>query len=162
MSKRLVATWGLLMSISLITQKANLVICTPFAGTPLSFFFDGLNQLELGYPGEAEKILAHIDGLQPKIQLPERVRIELLNYQMKVFLARKERDQAITYLEEAANASFSLGSERHLQEAFALFRQMQTIWRHEPQVQRLTDLFLREGALDRLERLLDDPPMLCR
>jgi hypothetical protein len=48
------------------------------------------------------------EGLQPKIQLSERVRIELLNYQMKVFLARKERDQAITYLEEAAKASFSL------------------------------------------------------
>ncbi len=46
-------------------------------------------------------------------------------------------------LEEAAKASFSPGSERHLQEAFALLRQMQTIWRHEPQVQRLTDLFLR-------------------
>lgn len=106
-------------------------------------FFDGLNQLDLGHPHEAEKILARIDGLQPKMQLPERVRIELLNYQIKVFLALKEREQASAYLEEAANASFSIGSERHFQEAFALYRQMQKIWTHEPQIQQLADLFIR-------------------
>ncbi len=97
-----------------------------------SRFFDGLNQLELGYPDEAEKILARIDGLRPKIQISERVRIELLNYQMKVFLALKERDQAITYLEEAAKASFSPGSERHLQEAFALLRHLSVETEHFP------------------------------
>lgn len=106
-------------------------------------FFDGLNQLDRGHPYEAEKILARIDGLQPKMQLPERVRIELLNYQIKVFLALKKRELASAYLEEAANASFSIGSERHFQEAFALYRQMQNIWMHEPQVQQLADLFIR-------------------
>jgi DNA-binding SARP family transcriptional activator len=106
-------------------------------------FFDGLNQLDLGQPHEAEKILARIDGLQPKMQLPERVRIELLNYQIKVFLALKKKEQASAYLEEAANASFSIGSERHFQESFALYRQMQKIWKHEPQVEQLADLFVR-------------------
>jgi DNA-binding SARP family transcriptional activator len=106
-------------------------------------FFDGLNRLDLGEPHEAEKILARIDGLQPKLQLPERVRIELLNYQIKVFLALKEREKASTYLGEAANAAYSLGSERHFQEAFALYRRMQKIWVYDPQVQQLADLFFR-------------------
>ena len=106
-------------------------------------FFDGLNRLDLGEPHEAEKILAQIDGLQPKLQLPERVRIELLNYQVKVFLALKEKEKASAYLEEAAKASFAIGSERHFQEAFALYRQMQKIWVRDPQVQQLADLFIR-------------------
>jgi DNA-binding SARP family transcriptional activator len=106
-------------------------------------FFDGLNHLDLGEPAEAEKILARIDGLQPKIQLPERVRIELLNYQIKVFLALRKKEQASTYLEEAANASFAIGSERYFQNAFALYRQMQNLWKHEPEVQQLADLFVR-------------------
>lgn len=106
-------------------------------------FFDGLNHLSLDDPEGAEIILSRIDGLQPKIQLPERVRIELLNYQVKVFLALRKKEQATIYLEEAANASFAIGSERHFQDAFALYRQMQHLWKYESEVQQLADLFIR-------------------
>lgn len=106
-------------------------------------FFDGLNRLDLGEPREAEEILGRIDGLYPKMPLPERVRIELLNYQIKVFLALKEQEQASAYLEESANASWSIGSERHFQDAFSLYRQMQKIWRYDPHVRQLADLFTR-------------------
>lgn len=106
-------------------------------------FFDGLNHLELGRPLEAEKVLARIDGLQPKIQIPERVRIELLNYQVEVFMTLRYMEQACTYLEAAVHAAMAIGSERRFQEALRLFRQMQQIWPYESQIQRLGDLFAR-------------------
>jgi DNA-binding SARP family transcriptional activator len=106
-------------------------------------FFDGLNYLDLDQPLEAEKILARIDGLNPKIQLPERVRIELLNYQVEVFTTLKSMEQACAYLEAAAQAAVKIGSKRHFQDSFTLFRQMQKTWRNESRVQDLADLFIR-------------------
>lgn len=106
-------------------------------------FFDGLNHLELGRPLEAEKILARIDGLQPKMQIPERIRIELLNYQVEVFITLRYMEQACTYVEAAVKAAMAIGSERRFQEALTLFRQMQQIWPHESQIRRLGDLFAR-------------------
>jgi len=106
-------------------------------------FFDGLNYLGFGQPQEAAKILARIDGLKPNIPLPERVRIELLNYQIAAFIALNAMEQACTYLEAATEAARSVGSERHFRDAFSLFHQMQKRWRHEPHVQDLADLFVR-------------------
>lgn len=106
-------------------------------------FFDGLNHLDFGQPQKAEKILARIDGLQPKMPLPERVRVELLNYQIAVFLALNALEQACAYLEASTEAARAIGSERHFRDAFALFQRMQKTWRNAPQVRQLADLFLR-------------------
>jgi tetratricopeptide (TPR) repeat protein len=106
-------------------------------------FFDGLNYLNFGQSQKAEKVLEKIDGLQPKIQIPERVRIELLNYQIEVFTALRRMDQACAYLEASVKASLAIGSEKRFQEAFKLFKQMQHLWFYEPRVQRLSSLFMR-------------------
>lgn len=105
-------------------------------------FFDALNHLDFGQPREAKDILARIDGLESKTQLPERVRIELLNYQVAVFMTLNAMEQACTSLEVATEAAHSIGSKRHLQESFKLFHQMQRKWSYESQVQALGDLFL--------------------
>ncbi|EFH80275.1 helix-turn-helix transcriptional regulator [Ktedonobacter racemifer] len=116
-------------------------------------FFDGLNYLEMNQPRKAEEILGSIDGLHPKIQIPERVRIELLKYQVEVFLALNSMEQACVYLEAAAKASLVIGSQRHFQESFHLFLQMQQKWKMEPQIQQLADLFLRERLLNQTKSL---------
>jgi transcriptional regulator with XRE-family HTH domain len=105
-------------------------------------FFDGLNYLNLGLPREAEKILARIDGLHPKMQIPARVRVELLNYQIEVFTALQDMEQACTYLETAAQAALVIGSERHLQDSSSLFQRMKVTWPNERKVQQLEDLFV--------------------
>ncbi len=104
--------------------------------------FDGLNYLYLGQPYEAEKILARIDGLHPKMQIPVRVRVELLNYQIEVFIALQNMEQACTYLEEAVQAAREIGSARHLQESASLFQQMKVAWPHERKVWQLECLFV--------------------
>jgi transcriptional regulator with XRE-family HTH domain len=106
-------------------------------------FFEGLNYLELSQPYEAEKVFAKIDGFQPKIQLPERVRVELLNYQIETFIALQYMEQACRYLELAVSASYSLASRKRLQESLGLFQQMQQIWPYEQLVKQLEGLFIR-------------------
>lgn len=106
-------------------------------------FFDGLMHLDFKRPCEAEKIFARIDGLQPKIQLPEKARIELLNYQAETFIVLRNMEQACAYLEAAVQASKMLGSVIRFQEASTVFQQMQSIWHNEPRIQNLADLFMR-------------------
>ncbi|HEU5377410.1 MAG TPA: hypothetical protein VFV38_18465 [Ktedonobacteraceae bacterium] len=105
-------------------------------------FFDGLNYLELGQPREAEKVFAQIDGLQPKISIPARVRVELLNYQVETFIALKEVEKACLYIQSAANDAYGIGSEKRFAEAKKLFANMQELWPHEPRVKQLEEIFV--------------------
>jgi tetratricopeptide (TPR) repeat protein len=103
--------------------------------------WDGLNQLELNQPQRAERIFTQLDVLAPTLQIPERIRVELLNYRAKVFSAVQNMEQACTYLEVAINASVELHSERRLRESFIIFQHVRERWPHEQRVQQLGDRF---------------------
>lgn len=105
--------------------------------------WDGLIQLDLDKPKEAEKAFAKVDGLSPKIDVPERVRIEFLTYQATTYLVLRELEQSCAYLEAAVKASLALGSERRYSEAFDAYQQMRRVWMHEPPVKALGDLFVK-------------------
>ena len=109
--------------------------------------WDGLTHLELHQPCEAAEAFARIDGLQPKIQVPERVRAEILHHQATTFTDLRQMDQACDYLEAAVKASLILGSERRYREAFEVFTQMRPIWISEKRVQSLGDFF-KNARLD--------------
>ena len=66
--------------------------------------------LDLKRPKEAEQVFAQVDGMQPKLKVPERVRIEFLNYQAETFLTIRYMDRSLAYLEETVKASLALGS----------------------------------------------------
>jgi tetratricopeptide (TPR) repeat protein len=74
----------------------------------------GLMHLDLKQPKEAEKVFAHIDGLQPQVRIPERVRIEFLNYQAETFVALRDMERSSTYLEAAVKASLALRSRQEI------------------------------------------------
>lgn len=103
--------------------------------------WQALNYLELGRPQEAEKTFSQIDGLQPKRPIPERVRIELLNYQAETFTVLRNMEQACIYLEAAVKASGAIGSERRLQESSVVFQQIRNVWPDEQKVRDLGNLF---------------------
>jgi tetratricopeptide (TPR) repeat protein len=107
------------------------------------FLWDGLIHLHLDQPKEAEKAFARVDGLSPRIEVPERVRIEFLTYQSETYLVLRELEQSCTYLEASVNASLALGSERRYSEAFNTYRQMRRVWMHEPRVKALGDMFVK-------------------
>lgn len=105
--------------------------------------WDGLINLDLDQPKEAEQAFARVDGLAPKIEVPERVRIEFLTYQAETYLLLRELEQSCTYLEASVKASLALGSERRYSEAFDTYQQIRHVWRYEPQVKALGDLFVK-------------------
>lgn len=110
--------------------------------------WDGLNHLELGESRVAEKILAQIDTLNPTSLIPERIRIELLNYQAQVLTAVLKMEQACDYLEVALKASVTIDSRRRFQESFKVFQQVKGKWPHEQRVQDLGYLFTQHTIND--------------
>lgn len=106
------------------------------------YLWDGLIHLDLDQPQKAEEALARVDGLSPKLAVPERVRIEFLTYQAETYLVLREIEPCCTYLEAAANASLALGSERRYNEAANTYQQIRHVWVHEPRVKALRDLFV--------------------
>jgi tetratricopeptide (TPR) repeat protein len=105
--------------------------------------WDGLIHLDLDQPKEAERAFARVDGLAPKIEVPERVRIEFLTYQATTYMALRELEQSCTYLEESVKASLALGSERRYSEAYETYQQMRQVWPQERKVKTLKSLFAR-------------------
>jgi DNA-binding SARP family transcriptional activator len=103
--------------------------------------WDGLTHLELHQPREAASAFERIDGLQMHIQLPERVRDEILNHQATTFTELRDMDRACAYLEAAAKLSLTLGSKRRYRESLNVFTQMIGIWESEKRVKSLGGLF---------------------
>ncbi|GHO82361.1 hypothetical protein KSZ_03670 [Dictyobacter formicarum] len=105
--------------------------------------WDGLNHLELGQPLKAHKILQEIPTLEPTEQIPERIRVELLNYQAKALAAVRDLEQACAYIKTAVEASTVIGSRKRFQEAFTVFQQMKEVWPTEARIYDLGNLFLQ-------------------
>lgn len=104
--------------------------------------WDGLAHLELGKPKDAWNAFVQVDGLRPNVTVPERVRIEFLNYQAEALIGLREMESGCHYLEEAVKSSLALGSERRYSESWDVYKKMSTIWRDEKRVQALQALFV--------------------
>src|SRR5947207_10438016 len=98
-------------------------------------------KLDFKQPKEAEKAFARVDGLQPQVRVPERVRIEFLNYQAETFVAMRDMERSYAYLEAAVKASLALGSERRYTQAAEVFQKRCVVWPHELRVKTLRELF---------------------
>ena len=104
--------------------------------------WEGLMHLDLKRPKEAEQVFARVDGLQPKLKVPERVRIEFLNYQAETFITMRDMDRSLAYLEETVKASLALGSERRYTQANEVYQKMCVVWPYESRVKTLRELFI--------------------
>lgn len=105
--------------------------------------WDSLNHLELGQPQAAAKIIEQINVFDLETHIPERIRIELLNEQARIFAAAKNLEQACTRLEVAVTASIEIGSKRRFQESLAVYQTIRKQWSGERKVQDLGDIFIQ-------------------
>lgn len=103
--------------------------------------WEGLTYLDLGQAKGAAEAFEKIDGMQPKVKVPERVRIEFLTYQAETFIASRNLEQGSAYLEEAVKASLALGSERRYSQASEVYQKMRLVWPYEAKVKALGALF---------------------
>jgi tetratricopeptide (TPR) repeat protein len=114
------------------------------------YLWEGLTYLALGqhYPGrnyyqQAWDTFTLIGGLQPRLMISERNRIEIVIHQAATAIALGDLDLFRTYLIEGVTGAKALGSERRYLEAFTTFEKAQLVWPNEQRVKALAELFVR-------------------
>jgi tetratricopeptide (TPR) repeat protein len=102
--------------------------------------WEGLTYLDLGQPREAQSALERVEKL-PTIIVSERGRIEAINHQAEAALALGDQERFRAYIEMGVRGAKALGSEKRYNEAFDVYQQAKKLWRNEPGVKELRDLF---------------------
>lgn len=92
---------------------------------------------------KALDFFVQVASLQPGMQVPERIRLEILNNQARAAFGLRDLEQSSTYLEAAVTGALLLGSEQRYIEAREIYEMMTLVWSEEPRVKALRDLFKR-------------------
>ena len=108
---------------------------------PVLHLYQALTYTDLQQPEDAWAALTRVDGMQPRMQVPESTRIEFLNLQAKTAAMRKDLETSRTYLQAGVEAAFKSGHQLWVSEAFDVYQSMYAIWPNEPQVKFLAELF---------------------
>ncbi len=108
---------------------------------PVLHLYEALTFTDLQQPEDARAALMKVDGIQPKMHVPESTRIEFLNLQAKTAALLKDLEASRTYLQAGVEAASKSGHELWVSEAFDVYQYMYTIWPNEPQVKLLAELF---------------------
>ena len=90
----------------------------------------------------AWKTFERVEISQSGFITPERIRVEIINYQAKTALALRSLESFCLYLERGARGAKALESEKRRQEAIALYKEARRVWPEEPRVKELADLLL--------------------
>jgi hypothetical protein len=97
--------------------------------------------MDINEPQAAWDALSHVDGLQPKMPVPESSRIEFLNLQASAAIALGELERGRTYVEARIKAAHLQGYNLWASESLDVYQQMRNRWANEPQVEALAELF---------------------
>ena len=100
---------------------------------------EGIVRTHLGHTQQALEIFQRID--QPGINVPERIRLEILNQQATTAIASGDLEQSAAYIEAGITGAKTLGSQRRLNEAYDNYNQMFALWPQEQRVKTLGELF---------------------
>jgi len=90
-------------------------------------------------PQEAMENFAQVS----KYIVPERIRLEIINYQTAAAMAQQDLEMSYSYLEKGIEGALALGSQKRLSETQDLYQQMQEQWPQEKRVKALAELFQR-------------------
>lgn len=110
--------------------------------------FEGMTHLSLGEQDHIRKrdhnilacqALAQIEELPSGMLVPERLRVEIVNYQAQAAIAVGNLDDFEHYLLAGAQGARSLGSEKRHQEVLTNLSAARRLWPHEARVLQLAD-----------------------
>lgn len=104
------------------------------------YLHEGLAFLNLHQGQLAARALEQVDGLQPKLPISERSRIDILIQQSWAASQVRDLDQFSVYLDAAVTSARKLSSDLMLSEAWDCYNR-QGYWAGEPKFKRLGDLF---------------------
>jgi DNA-binding SARP family transcriptional activator len=103
--------------------------------------YEGLLFLELGQPRQAYETFDRFTRQAPQNGLPERNRLEMLNYQGLAALRLLDLDRYVSCLERGIEGALAIDSKKRLQEAFTIFQQIPAHWRDEPRMRQVMERF---------------------
>ena len=108
---------------------------------PVLHLYEALTYTDLQQPKDAWTALRKVEGMKPKMPVPESTRIEFLNLQAKTAASLGNLELSHAYLRAAVEATSVSGHRLWLDEAFDVYQYLYMIWPDEPVVRSLAGLF---------------------
>lgn len=109
--------------------------------TPVLYLYESLTYTDLKQPEDAWKALMQVDGLHPKMPVPESTRIEFINLQARTAAQLGNMEQSEAYLRASVSAASTLGYSVWLEEAHDVYTEMLALWFNERRIKDLAVLF---------------------
>lgn len=109
---------------------------------PLVILYEGMARLHLHQPDEAWTTFTRIETVMQQCPVPERIRLELVNWQAHTALSLNDLERFVAYLTEGIKGADAIHSEKRRQEAHMLYTTACTLWSHEPALRNVADLFV--------------------
>lgn len=111
-------------------------------------YYEGVMYLALNQPKEAEKAFERYKTYPSGKTIPERNRLEIVNYQGQAAIMLNNLDVYVNYLEEGIVGSVTLRSKKRFDEALTIFkRDMPASWRNDSQIKTIVEQYHLQGAL---------------
>ena len=126
-----------------VQPEKDAYFLSAFTNTHTLSLWTGLVQKHTGQYNEALDTFSTVGQLQPKRNVPECNRIEYTNYAASVAIRRQDLEKSCTYLENAGSAALAIRHEQRYVETCDTYKEMQLVWRREPKVLALQELFSR-------------------
>jgi DNA-binding SARP family transcriptional activator/urease gamma subunit len=108
-----------------------------YCGYDTLFLWEGLTRKHLGQYTEAWNAFSTLGKLQPQPGLHDRNRAEFLNYLASVAVKQRALDTSCLYIEAAEEIAWNIKHEQRYAEVLETYRNIQTLWPHEPAVRKL-------------------------
>lgn len=104
---------------------------------PVLYLYEALTYTDLHQPGDAWQALEMVDGVHPKMPVPESTRIEIINLQAKTAAAQGNMEQSISYWLAGIDAASAEGYSVWQEEAVDVYNYLGERWPNEQQVKAL-------------------------
>jgi tetratricopeptide (TPR) repeat protein len=101
---------------------------------------DGLIHLSVGQPREALNAFAQTEGKQSIRAIPERIRLEMVNYQAEAAIDSNDQERYVQYLEEGITGAVAINSQKRLNEVIStLSQKLPSSWSQSPKIRHVVE-----------------------
>ncbi|GHO48578.1 hypothetical protein [Ktedonospora formicarum] len=97
---------------------------------------------DAGYDHQAMQTFQRLSATPEECVIPERIRMEVINYQAKADLYEKKLDMACEFLAKGIEGAQQLGSKKRRREAWETYQAMKQRYPDEKRLEQIADLFV--------------------
>ena len=109
---------------------------------PVLHLYEALTYTDLKQYNDAWQALMRVDGMTPKLPVPENTRIEFINLQAKTSAMLGDMERSRAYLAASVEATKAYGYSLLESEAHETYQALTAIWPAEQQIKDLQEMFM--------------------